>query len=47
MSAAECKEDSHLTVGFIAEYKPGQKFPTPSPGNGGKLLSTLSHYLLY
>jgi len=30
-------EDKSMVVGFIdiSDFKPGQKYPTPSPGNGG------------
>lgn len=40
-SSAETKEDKENTQNISSSqdttyWKPGQKFPTPSPGNGGK-----------
>lgn len=38
-SSAESKEPESVDVdviGGLFECKPGQKYPTPSPGNGGK-----------
>lgn len=40
-SAAESKEPEAGdmdVIGGLFECKPGQKYPTPSPGNGGKFL---------
>lgn len=48
-SAAESKEPEvgeMDVIGGLFEAKPGQKYPTPSPGNGGTELSCLSVFHL-
>eukprot|EP01038_Epipyxis_sp_PR26KG_P009567 gene9567-12885_t len=33
----ESKEDTSDTIGNTSDFKPGQKYPTPSPGNGDRV----------
>lgn len=47
-SATESKEQETTEVdviGGLFECKPGQRYPTPSPGNGGKLVSSSNNFI--